>query len=63
LSCQGIGGHLTPIALQSILDGSAAPDHGDYDVIAQAINDAFVEQGLDHPVPYAEDIGMVSGGQ
>jgi hypothetical protein len=58
LQCQGLGGRLTPGLLESILGGRAIPGSADYDVIAQALNDSFVDRGQDHPVPYADDIGL-----
>jgi hypothetical protein len=56
-----LGGMSTPDLLQQILDGSQSPSRYDYDLIAQAINEAFLDQGNHHPVPYAEDIGLWPG--
>jgi hypothetical protein len=53
-----LGGMAGPGQLGQIIDGTVAPSHHDYDLIAQAINEAFLDQGSDHPVPYAEDIGL-----
>jgi len=51
-----LGGMADPDTLDAYLLGDAIPDHGEYDVIAQALNESFVEAGGDHPVPYAEDL-------
>jgi hypothetical protein len=56
LRCCAIGGDLTPGQLQQVLDGAAFPSPAEYDVVAQALNDTFLERGDDHPVPYAEDL-------
>lgn len=51
-----IGGMATPQVLMSYLDGTHEPEAGDYDVVAQAINDQFVDRQMDHPVPYADEL-------
>jgi hypothetical protein len=56
LRCCAIGSDLTPGQLQEVLGGAARPTSFEYDVIAQALNDTFLERGGDHPVPYAEDL-------
>jgi hypothetical protein len=53
-----LGGMASPSQLRQIIAGIHHPSHRDYDLIAQTINEAFVDQGGDHPVPYAEDIGL-----
>lgn len=53
-----LGGMASPDQLRQIIDGNRVPSHLDYDLIAQAINETFLDQGGDHPVPYAEDIGL-----
>ena len=42
--------------LAGVLRGARVPTPGEYDVIAQALNDRFADLGHDHPVPYAEDL-------
>lgn len=51
-----IGGMATPQALMTYLDGTQVPEAGDYDVVAQAINDQFIGREMDHPVPYADEL-------
>jgi hypothetical protein len=53
-----LGGMANPDELRLIIDGIDVPSHYDYDLIAQTINETFMDQGGDHPVPYAEDIGL-----
>ena len=52
-----LGGTALPHALRSYLGGTATPSI-DYDVLAQAINEGFVERGGNHPVPYSEDLRL-----
>lgn len=50
-----LGGVGAPAEVRAYLAGSgAAPS--DFDVLVQAINERFLEQGEDHPVPYREDL-------
>ena len=51
-----IGGLASPATLHDYLAGSAIPDRHDYDQVAQALNEAFLDRGGDHPVPYADEI-------
>jgi hypothetical protein len=53
-----IGGGSSPETIDAYLDGSVVPHPADYDVVAQALNDALVGEGGEHAVPYAEDIGL-----
>jgi hypothetical protein len=50
-----LGGTALPNAVQSYLDGSDGRAI-DYDVLAQAINERFLDLGGDHPVPYADEL-------
>jgi hypothetical protein len=50
-----LGGMSTGQELEAYLYGALRPSRHDYDVIAQALNERFVEMGGNHPVPYAED--------
>lgn len=56
IACSGIGGALGPADLEAALAGTLRLSDHDHDVVAQALNDRFVELGMDHPVPYARDI-------
>ncbi|MBV8950304.1 MAG: hypothetical protein JOZ99_05470, partial [Actinobacteria bacterium] len=42
----------TPDDLHAYLDGHQNIPNGQYDVIAHAINERFVELDMNHPVPY-----------
>lgn len=49
-----VGGNGTPGEVRAWLaDAPVAPAH-DHDLLAQALNDGFLEIGLDHPVRYSE---------
>ena len=55
-----LGGAAGPDELERYLAGGAGPM--DYDVVAQAINERFVDRGGDHPVPYYAELGIEGGG-
>jgi hypothetical protein len=50
-----LGGMSSGPELEAYLYGALRPSLHDYDVIAHALNERFVELGGNHPVPYAED--------
>ncbi|MFP5318158.1 MAG: hypothetical protein ACLGI2_07670 [Acidimicrobiia bacterium] len=50
-----LGGFGGPETVRSYL-GGAEFSRMEYDLLATAINDHFVDQGRDHPVPYHEDL-------
>jgi len=50
-----LGGACTPDKVRSYLGGTATHPM-DYDVLAQALNEKFVDSGGNHPVPYSDDI-------
>jgi len=50
-----LGGTNTRTDLKQLLRGDSAFGAGQYDVLAHALNERFVELDLDHPVPYAND--------
>jgi hypothetical protein len=50
-----IGGKADPVELEAFLLGTLRPDAYQYNVIAHALNEQFVEQDQNHPVPYAHD--------
>ena len=56
IDCFGLGWTGTEADLTDVLLGDRIPSGHEYDEIAQAINDKFIELGHDHPVPYAEDL-------
>lgn len=48
-----LGGMSSPLELDAYLFGALEPTAHDYNVLAHALNERFVELGGDHPVPYA----------
>lgn len=49
-----LGGMSTPLEVDAVLHGAVSPSDSDYDILAHAINERFLELGRDHPVPYSE---------
>jgi hypothetical protein len=49
-----IGGDATALELEAYLLGLLNLDAHQYDLIAQALNEHFLDLGQDHPVPYSE---------
>jgi hypothetical protein len=49
-----VGGDASPLELEAYLLGLLAIDPHQHDVIAQALNEHFLDCGQDHPVPYSE---------
>jgi hypothetical protein len=45
------------VEVEAILFGTLLPTPHDHDVLAQALNERFVELGGDHPVPYTVELG------
>ncbi len=50
-----LGGMSTALQLEGFLYGALRPTANDYDVVAHALNERFVELGGNHPVAYSED--------
>ena len=50
-----IGGNLPQLEFEAYVLGLLAPDQYCHDLIAQAINEHFIDQGGDHPVAYYDD--------
>ena len=50
-----LGGMSTALELEGFLYGALRPTANDYDVVAHALNERFVELGGNHPVAYSED--------
>jgi hypothetical protein len=50
-----LGGAAEPDVLRSYLRGLHTGAF-DYDVVAHAINERYLEQGLNHPVPYLDEL-------
>jgi hypothetical protein len=51
-----LGGSQTASSVRAFLDADTDPRLTDYDVLAQAVNERFMDLGGDHPVPYREDM-------
>lgn len=51
-----LGGNATPTEVSAMVTGRSRPERMDHDILAQAINDRFLDLGLDHPVAYASDL-------
>jgi hypothetical protein len=58
-----LGGMSTGLELEAFLYGILQPSAHDHDVIAQAINERFVELGKNHPVAYSRDLNPDSESQ
>jgi hypothetical protein len=52
LAYVSIGGDASPADLGEWLGGRRDVPDRDYDFLAQALNEAFIEQGMDHPIAY-----------
>ncbi len=52
-----VGGNAPLREVQGWLTGLAEPGDDDHDLMAQALNDRFVDQGLNHPVAYTDTLG------
>ncbi len=50
-----LGGMSTALELEAFLCGALRPTESDYNVVAHALNERFVELGGNHPVAYSED--------
>ncbi len=48
-----LGGMSTPLDVDAVIHGVLAPSDLEYDLLAHAINERFLELGRDHPVPYS----------
>ena len=48
----GLGGNGSADDVDGWLSGDVAVPDRDYDLMVQVLNDEFIGQGLDHPVPY-----------
>lgn len=47
-----VGGSRTVNDLQDHVEASQCPDAHEHNTIAQALNEVFLERGMDHPVEY-----------
>lgn len=51
----GVGGTADELEVEAYVLGLLRPDSYQHDLIAQALNECFLESGLDHPVAYSDD--------
>lgn len=51
-SCLALGGVGTIADVRRHVESDICPDDHDHNVIAQALNEVYVDQGRDHPVAY-----------
>jgi hypothetical protein len=49
-----VGGNASLRVVQGWLTGAAEPDDYQHDLMAQAFNDRFLDEGLNHPVAYSD---------
>jgi hypothetical protein len=49
-----LGGMSTAFEVEAFLHGALEPSAHDHDVLAQALNERFIELGGSHPVPYTD---------
>ncbi|HEX2053435.1 MAG TPA: hypothetical protein VHJ78_06900 [Actinomycetota bacterium] len=49
-------GQASLLELEAYLRGALIPDRLQHDLIAQALNERFLELGMDHPVPYHQTV-------
>jgi hypothetical protein len=49
-----LGGRATLFELGRFVAGLGDLSAHEYDVVAQALNDRFLDEGSDHPVPYSD---------
>lgn len=51
-----VGGDAPLRVVQGWLSGTAEPGDHDHDLMAQALNDRFIDKGLNHAVAYTETL-------
>jgi len=50
-------GEASLLELEAYLQGALIPDPLQFDMIAHALNERFMELGHDNPIPYREEAG------
>jgi len=58
LRCLGLGGLLSPGHLGACLGRREVFERREYDVVAHALNEAFMDGDRNHPVPYANEVDL-----
>jgi hypothetical protein len=56
LRCLAVGGTFSRDGLEAVLGGRMPLTRYEHNVVAQALNDCFVERGQNHPVAYADEL-------
>jgi hypothetical protein len=49
----GLGGESTQDEMKGYVEGTASPSSHEHDVLAQALNERFMDMEMDSPVPYS----------
>lgn len=57
-----LGGMSTALQVEAFLYGALLPNDHDYDIVAHALNERFVELGGNHPVAYSDSEAVTNGG-
>ena len=58
MECFGMGFNGSVETLGAIFDGTETPSRGDYDLIAQCLNERLKEIGVRRLVPYREELDI-----
>jgi hypothetical protein len=56
LRCLAVGGSVRRDGLEAVLGGRMPLTTYEHNIVAQALNDYFVERGQNHPVAYADEL-------
>ena len=51
-----LGGNLPPYAINAYLQGGPEISDHDYNILAQALNEHFLDRENNHPIAYVEDL-------
>jgi hypothetical protein len=52
----GVGGGFKPTDIEALVAGERTASEADHDILATVLNDHFIDQGANHPVPYWRDL-------
>jgi hypothetical protein len=59
IAVTGLAGFLSLGDVRSIIAGQREPSEKEYDVLALALNEAFMDRGRDHPMNYWDELPRV----
>lgn len=51
-----LGGNLAPDSINTYLRGGPEVADHDHDILAQALNEGFIDHDSDHPIAYADEL-------